>query len=181
MAMPKNVRGSAERSPDPLLDFKFLIRWDKRLVAGVSKVSALKRTTKAEELVEGGAPHVTRRMPGQTAYEDITLESGLIIDSAFEDWASKVWHQSGGLLGTQVSLEDFRKDVTIQVCNQAGQVVRTYVVFNCWPTEYQALPDLDAKSNDVALETLKLANEGWEREKPTSSPPALPQFNAPDA
>ncbi len=181
MATPKNVRGTTQRAPDPLLNFKFLIRWDERLVAGVSKIGALKRTTDAKDLIEGGAPQVTRWVPGQTKYEDITLSSGLIIDTAFEDWASKVWSQgSNVVLGTQVSLKDYRKDITIQVCNQAGQIVRTYVVFNCWPKEYEALPELDATSNDVALETMTLANEGWERELPTGSPPALPQFDHPN-
>lgn len=183
MAAPVNLRATA--APylmDPLLNFKFLILWDGTVVAGVSKIGALTRTTEATDWREGAAPQVARKIPGQTSYGDITLERGLIIDVTFEQWANKVWfYENSGALGEEVSLKDFRKDITIQVCNQAGQVVRTYVVFNCWPTEYQALPDLDAKSNDVALETLKLANEGWEREKPTSSPPALPQFNAPDA
>lgn len=166
MAAPQNVRASASpASADPLLNFKFLIRWDGKLVAGVSKVGALTRTTATEEITEGGVPQVTRVVPGRTKYGDIRLERGLIIDTSFELWANRVWfYAASGSSGEQVSLKGFRKDITIQICNQAGQVVKQYFVYKCWPKEYTGLPDLDAGGNTVALESMTLANEGWQRD-----------------
>lgn len=172
MATPKNVRGTADPgSRDPLLNFKFRIWWDKKLVAGVSKIGALTRSTEVVDFREGAAPQVARKIPGQTTYGDITLERGLIIDPAFEQWANKVWYyENSGALGEEVSLKDFRKDITIHLCNQAGQVVKQYFVFNCWPSEYQGLPDLDAGDNSVALETMTLVNEGWVRDDHLKAP-----------
>lgn len=186
MAAPMNLRATA--APyimDPLLNFKFLILWDGNVVAGVSKIGALSRTTEATEWREGAAPQVARKIPGQTTYGDITLERGLIIDVSFEQWANKVFfYENSGALGEEVSLKDFRKDITIQVCNQAGQIMKQYLAFNCWPTEYQGLPDLDASSNDVALETLTLANEGWQRDDSFAAPApndGYPSIVHPDA
>ena len=178
MAASRNVRASGRPvSRDPLLNFKFLVRWDGKIVAGVSKVGALTRTTEAKPFNEGGAPQITRKIPWQTTYGDVTLERGLIVDTAFEQWASKVWSAGSGLFGQQVSLEGFRKDITIQVCNQAGQVVKQYSVFKCWPTEYQGMPDLDASSSSVAIESITLANEGWQRDD--VAVPEPPEFSEP--
>jgi len=179
MAAPKNVRASGKpASWDPLLNFRFLVWWDGKIVAGVSKVGALTRTTEAKPFNEGGAPQITRKVPWQTTYGDVTLERGLIVDTAFEEWASKVWlSESGAIFGQQVSLKGFRKDITIQVCNQAGQVVKQYSVHKCWPTEYQGMPDLDASSNSVAVESITLANEGWQRDRVDL--PELPEISQP--
>jgi len=183
MTTPRNVRNT---KTDPLLNFKFLVYWapgssDKLTpVAGVSRIGALTRNTESVAHREGGAPQGARQIPGQVAYSPITLERGLIVDLAFEQWANKVWfYENTGKLGQEVSLKDFRKDITIQLLNQAGQAVAQYHVFNCWPSEYQALPDLDASSNEVALETMTLVNEGWQREIPTGKPAELPEFDAP--
>jgi phage tail-like protein len=183
MAVPKNVRATADPlSRDPLLNFKFRIWWDKKQVAGVSKIGALTRSTEAVDFREGGAPQVTRKIPGQTTYGDITLERGLIIDPAFEQWANKVWfYENSGALGQQVSLKDFRKDILIHVCNQAGQVVKQYYVFNCWPKEYQAMPELDASANSVALETMTLVNEGWQRDDLLNAPNPPDPIDHPDS
>jgi len=154
---------------DPYKNFKFRVRWDGRYVAGVSKVGALKRTTEVVEHREGGAPSLTRRSPGRTKYEAISLERGVTHDPEFERWASKVW-QFGAGLGAEVSLKDFRKDIVIDLYNEAGQLAISYKVFRCWVSEYQALPDLDANANAVAIEILKLENEGWERDTSVVEP-----------
>ena len=148
---------------DPYKNFKFRVRWEGRNVAGISKVSALKRTTEVVEHREGGDPSTSRRAPGRTKYEAITLERGVTHDVEFEQWANKVWNLGSGL-GTEVSLRDFRKDVIIEVYNEAGQLALAYKVFRCWVSEYQALPDLDANANAVAIQHIKLENEGWERD-----------------
>jgi phage tail-like protein len=148
---------------DPYKNFKFRVMWDGRYVAGVSKVSALKRTTEVIEHREGGDPSSPRKSPGQSAFEAVTLERGVTHDTAFEEWASKVWNL-GAKPGGEVSLKDFRKDVVIELYNEAGQKVLAYKLFRCWVSEYQALPDLDAESNAVAIEHIKLENEGWERD-----------------
>ncbi|HQX82070.1 MAG TPA: phage tail protein [Vicinamibacterales bacterium] len=148
---------------DPYKNFKFRLKWDGRYVAGVAKCGALKRSTEVVEHREGGDPSTSRKSPGRTKYEAITLERGVTHDLEFEAWANKVWHVGAGL-GAEVSLKDFRKDVILEVYNEAGQVVLAYKIYRCWVSEFQALPDLDANANAIAIQTLKLENEGWERD-----------------
>jgi phage tail-like protein len=159
---------------DPYKNFKFRVKWDGRYVAGVSKVSALKRTTEVVKHREGGDPSSSRKSPGRTEYEAITLERGVTHDLEFERWANKVWSLGAGL-GSEVSLRDFRKDIIIEMYNEAGQVVLAYKVYRCWVSEYQSLPDLDANANAVAIQHLKLEHEGFERdvEVPEPSEPTL--------
>jgi len=167
---------NAERF-DPYKNFKFRIKWDGQYVAGVSKISALKRTTEMIEHREGGDPSTTRKSPGRTKYEAITLERGVTHDTEFEKWASKVWNFGSGL-GAEVSLKDFRKDIIIDFYNEAGQLAISYKVFRCWVSEYQALPELDANANAVAIQTMKLENEGWERDFEVAEP-SDPTFTEP--
>ena len=154
---------------DPYKNFKFRVKWDGRYVAGVSKVSALKRTTEVVKFREGGDPSSSRKSPGRTEYDPITLERGVTHDPEFEAWANKVWNFGGGL-GSEVSLKDFRKDVILEIYNEAGQLVLAYRVFRCWVSEFQAVPDLDANANAVAIQHLKLENEGWERDTSVVEP-----------
>lgn len=163
---------------DPYKNFKFRVKWDGRYVAGVSKIGALKRTTEVVEHREGGDPSTSRRSPGRTKYEAITLERGVTHDTEFEKWANKVWNLNAGL-GAEVSLADFRKDIIIDVFNEAGQKVLSYKVYRCWVSEYQALPDLDANANAVAIQTIKLENEGWERDYDVTEPTES-QFTEPE-
>lgn len=148
---------------DPYKNYKFRVKWDGRYVAGVSKVGALKRTTEVVTHREGGDPSTERKSPGQTKFEAITLERGVTHDTEFEKWANKVWNFGAGL-GVETSLQDFRKDIILDVYNEAGQLVLAYKIFRCWVSEYQAMPELDASANAVAIQTLKLENEGWERD-----------------
>ena len=162
---------------DPYKNFKFRVKWDGKYVAGVSKVGALKRTTEVVKNREGGDPSTTRKSPGRTEYDAITLERGVTHDPEFERWANKVWNLGAGL-GAEVSLKDFRKDIVIEFYNEAGQLVLAYKVFRCWVSEYQALPELDADSGAIAIEYIKLENEGWERDLSVAEP-AEPGFNKP--
>jgi phage tail-like protein len=148
---------------DPYKNFKFRVRWDGRYVAGVSKVSSLKRTTEVVKHREGGDQSSSRKSPGRTEFDAITLERGVTHDTEFEKWANKVWNYGSGL-GAEVSLKDFRKDIIIELYNETGQLAIAYKVFRCWVSEFQALPDLDANANAVAIARLKLENEGWERD-----------------
>jgi phage tail-like protein len=163
---------------DPYKNFKFRLKWDGRYVAGVSKVSALKRTTEVVKHREGGDPSTSRKSPGRTEYDAITLERGVTHDLDFETWASKVW-QLQAALGSEVSLADFRKDIILDFYNEAGQLAISYQIFRCWVSEYQAMPDLDANANAVAIQHIKLENEGWMRDlavkeptEPTLTPPS---------
>jgi phage tail-like protein len=162
---------------DPYKNFKFRVKWDGRYVAGISKVSALKRTTDVVEHREGGDPSTTRKSPAQTKFEPITLERGVTHDTEFEKWANKVWNYGAGL-GSEISLGDFRKDLIIEFYNEAGQLAIAYRVYRCWVSEYQALPELDASGNAVAIQTLKLENEGWERDYEVAEP-TEPTFTEP--
>lgn len=148
---------------DAYKNFKFRVKWDGRYVAGVSKVSALKRTTEVVKHREGGDPSTSRKSPGRTEYEAITLERGVTHDPEFERWANKVWNFGSGL-GKETSLKDFRKDLIIEVYNEAGQLAIAYKVFRAWPSEYQPQADLDGNANAVLIQSLKLENEGWERD-----------------
>jgi len=154
---------------DPYKNFKFRVKWDGRYVAGISKVGGLKRTTEVVEHREGGDPSMSRKSPGRSKYEPITLERGVTHDPEFERWANKVWDYGTGL-GAESSLKDFRKDMIIEVYNEAGQLVLAYKVYRCWVSEYQALPDLDANANAVAIENIKLENEGWVRDEEVKEP-----------
>jgi phage tail-like protein len=154
---------------DPYKNFKFRIKWDGRYVAGVSKVGALKRSTEVVEHREGGDPSTSRKSPGRTKYEAIMLERGVTHDIEFEAWANKVWHTGAGL-SAEVSLKDFRKDVILEVYNEAGQLALAYKIYRCWVSEFQALPDFDANANAIAIQTLKLENEGWERDLDVTEP-----------
>jgi phage tail-like protein len=153
----------------PYMNFKFLVWWDNRYVAGVSKVSALRRTTEVVEYREGGDPSTVRKSPGRTKYEPITLERGVTHDPDFEAWAAKVW-QIGAGRGSEVSLADFRKDLIISLLNEAGQIAISYKFRRCWVSEYQALPDLDANANAVAIQHIKIEHEGWDRDTSVQEP-----------
>ena len=154
---------------DPYKNFKFKVKWDGRYVAGVSKVGALKRTTEVVNHRVGGDPSSDRKSPGRTQYDAITLDRGVTHDPEFEAWANKVWNFGEGL-GSEVSLKDFRKDIIIDMFNESGQKVISYKVYRCWVSEFQSLPELDANANAVAIETIKLENEGWERDTAVTEP-----------
>lgn len=151
---------------DPYKNFKFRVYFSDggpNPVAGISKVTGLKRTTEVVEHREGGDPSTEHKSPGRTKYEAITLERGVTQDVEFEAWANKVW-DSGAAPGSEVSLKSFRRDLILELMNEAGQPVLKYNIFRCWVSEYQALPDLDANANAVALQHIKVENEGWERD-----------------
>jgi phage tail-like protein len=154
---------------DPYKNFKFRVKWDGRYVAGISKVSALKRTTEVVKHRDGGDPSTSRKSPGRSEFDAISLERGVTHDLEFENWARKVWQIKAGL-GAEVSLKDFRKDIIIDFYNEAGQLAISYKVYRSWVSEFQALPDLDANANAVAIQHIKLENEGWERDTSVTEP-----------
>ena len=163
---------------DPYKNFKFRVKWDGRYVAGISKIGSLKRTTEVIEHREGGNQSILNKSPGLTKYEPITLERGITHDVEFEQWANKVWTLNAGT-GSEVSLKDFRKDLIIEIYNEAGQLAIAYLVYRCWVSEYEAVSELDANGNAVAFETLVLQNEGWERDRAITEP-VEPSFAIPD-
>jgi phage tail-like protein len=162
---------------DPYKNFKFRVKWDGRYVAGVSKVSGVKRTTEVVEHRDGGDPSTSHKSPGRTKYEAITLERGVTHDTEFERWSNRVWNFGSGL-GSEVALQSFRKDLILEFYNEAGQLAIAYKVYRCWVSEYQALPDLDANANAVAIQHIKLENEGWERDYDVTEP-SEPTFDEP--
>jgi len=154
---------------DPYKNFKFRVKWDGRYVAGISRMSGLKRTTDVVPYRDAGEPSMTRKVPGWTTFAPISLDRGITHDTEFEQWANKVWRYGSGL-GSESSLKDFRKDIIIEMYNEAGQLVIAYKVYRCWVSEYSALPELDANACAVAIETIKLENEGWERDREVTEP-----------
>jgi phage tail-like protein len=162
---------------DPYKNFKFRLKWDGRYVAGLSKAGALNRKTEVVTHREGGDPSSSRKSPGRTEYEPVMLERGVTHDTEFEKWANKVWNWGSGL-GLEVSLEDFRKDVILELYNEAGQLAIAYKLYRCWVSEFEALPELDANANAVAIQKIKLENEGWERDYAVVEP-TEPSFSEP--
>ena len=154
---------------DPYKNFKFRIKWDGRYVAGVSKISGLRRTTEVIQHREGGDPSTSRKSPGHTEFVPIALERGVTHDPEFEKWANKVWSLGAGR-GAEISLKDFRKDIVLELYNEAGQIALAYKVYRCWVSGYEILPNLDANANAVAIEHIKLENEGWERDRSVKEP-----------
>lgn len=148
---------------DPYKNFKFRLKWDDKYVAGISKVSMPKRTTEVVEFREGGDPSKGHESPGRSKYEAITLERGVTHDTEFEKWANKLWNFGSGL-GAEVSLKDFRKDIILEMYNEAGQLAIAYKIYRCWVSEYQSMSDSDANANALAIQHIKLENGGWERD-----------------
>jgi phage tail-like protein len=160
---------------DPYKNFKFRVKWEGKYIAGISKVGALKRTTEVVKHREGGDPSTSRKSPGRSEFEAIMLERGVTHDPDFEKWANKVWNFRNAQAGPdqrskEVSLADFRKDIIIDVFNEAGQKAISYKIYRCWISEFQAMPDLDANANAIAIQHIKLENEGWEMDLEVKEP-----------
>ena len=164
--MAKGFIKNAKRF-DPYKNFKFRILWDDKPVMGVSKVSALKRTTELVKHRDGGDNSTDHKSPGRTSYDAITVERGLTHDPEFEAWANKVHPYSGD---TAMDLAAYKKNLTLEMMNEKGHVVYRYFLFDCWVSEYTAMPDLDANANAVAIESLKIELEGWDRDRDTKEP-----------
>ena len=152
---------------DPYKNMKFRIKWDGKYVAGVSKVSALKKTTEPVTHREGGDPSTSRVSPSLWKFEPITLERGVTHDPEFENWANLIYNTDGDM---SISLEKFRKDLIIELLNEEGMVAKAYKVYRCWVSEYQSLPELDANAHAIAIERMVLQNEGWERDTTVPEP-----------
>jgi phage tail-like protein len=151
---------------DPYKAFMFQILFAGETVAGMSKMSPLTRTTAPVSHRVGGDPSHDRRSPGLTTYTSVTFERGVTHDTAFEDWANKV----SSLSAPGISLPDFRKDVTVHVMNESGQLVLSYLLYRCWVSEYTALPALDAATAATAIQSIKVETEGWERDLAVTEP-----------
>ena len=152
---------------DPYKSYKFRVVWDGRPVMGVSKVGALKRTTNVVSYREGGENSTNHKSPGQTEYDGLTLERGITHDTEFEKWANLVHPYAGD---PAKDLVGYKKDLVLEVMNEKGQVALRYFLHSCWVSEFTAVPDLDASANAVAVETMKLELEGWERDLDTKEP-----------
>jgi phage tail-like protein len=152
---------------DPYRAFLFQVVMDGQVVAGVSKVGALKRTTEVVSHRPGNAISHQYHSPGLTKHEAITLERGVTHDDTFYQWANEVYSPEG--LGG-VSLRNYKRDIQINMLNLQGTVVKTFQVYRCWPSEFQAAPELSANDNAVAIESLTLQNEGWEMDIAVKEP-----------
>jgi phage tail-like protein len=154
---------------DPYLTHMFRVMWDGVYVAGLSKMGPLTRTTTpVSHRVAGDASH-DRRSPGLTTYTSVTFERGVTHDLAFEAWANKV----ASAAAPGISLPDFRKNVTVHVFNEAGQPVIGYLLHRCWVSEYTALPQFDAATAAVAIQSIKIETEYWERDTSVTEPKEL--------
>ncbi|MBN2411044.1 phage tail protein [candidate division KSB1 bacterium] len=154
---------SFAKQPEGDVEIQFRVKWDGKIIPGITKVSGLKRKTEVMVQRGGGDPNLLRRSPGVTNYKPITIQRPRSKDKEFERWANKVWNFGSGL-GTEVSLRDFRKDISIELVSSDGIVMMAFKVYRCWPSEYDALTDLDTEDDSPAMEVLILEHEGWERD-----------------
>lgn len=154
---------------DPYKNFKFILKFagDPTPVAGLSKISALKRTTEVVSHRDGGDLSTDRKSPGMTKFEAITCERGVTHDPAFETWANLVYSVEGD---PAVSLANYKRDLILDLNNLQGTTVKSYRIFRCWVSEYTALPELDANANATAIEMIVFQNEGWERDPDVVEP-----------
>ena len=150
---------------DPYKNFKFRVKWDGKYIPGVSKITALKRSTESVLHRDGDDSSNSHSSPGSWRFEPIVLERGITHDSEFENWANLSYRVGGAM-----SLKTFRKDIYVELLNEQGVVVKAFKVYRCWVSEYQVLPVLDANSNSVAIESITLENEGWERDTAIAEP-----------
>jgi phage tail-like protein len=154
---------------DPYKTHMFRVRWGGDYVAGLSKMGPLTRTTAPVSHRVGGDPSHDRRSPGLTTYTSVTLERGITHDLAFEAWANKV----ASFTSPGISLPDFRKEIIVDIFNEANQQVISYHLHRCWVSEFTALPALDASTAAVAIESIKIETEGWERDVAVLEPKEL--------
>jgi len=164
--MAKGFVKNAKRV-DPYKNFKFRLLWDDKPVMGISKVGALKRTTEVVKHRDGGDNSTDHKSPGRTSYDAITVERGITHDPEFEAWANKVHPYSGD---TAMDLAAYKKNLTLEMMNEKGHVVYRYFLYDCWVSEYTAIPEMNANANAVAIESLKIELEGWDRDKDTKEP-----------
>jgi phage tail-like protein len=155
--------GCAMPAHHPYETFRYRMKWDADHVAGFSTVGGLNRTDEVVEHREGADPAAASRAGGRTTFPALTLQRGISFDAEFQAWATMAW-RSGSALGAEVALQDLRKDVIIDVYDEAGELAARYTVHRAWVSEYQALPDLDAGANAVEIEHIKLEHEGIERD-----------------
>jgi phage tail-like protein len=165
------VSASANRF-DPYRNFRFKVSWDGQVVAGLNKMGALKRNTEMVEFREAGENITSRKLPGKTSFDPVTLEAGITYDTAFEDWANLVNDFASHSI---TDLGKFRKNVTVDVFNEANEKAISYELHRAWVSQFQALPDLDSGANAVAITTIQLQYEFFVRAdvKESSKPTAL--------
>jgi phage tail-like protein len=166
MGAPDGFPANAHRY-DPYKNFKFRILWGGKTILGVSKISALKRTTEVVSHRSGGQNSYPFKSKGRSTYDAITCERGVTHDLEFEKWADMTSTYAGD---AATDLVDYKRELLLEFMNERGQVAIRYFLFGCWVSEYQALPDLDANANAVAIEHLKIEVEGWTRDPNTKEP-----------
>ena len=146
---------------DPYRKFKFRIKIDGKVVAALTKCSALTVSVASTEFRSGEMDAFKQKLPGQVTFEPITLEQGVTDDKTFELWATAMANYMGNKgADSEKTPDDFRKDLDIEIYNLNNERVKAYRVYNCWVSKYTAVPDLDAASSDVMIQTLELQNEG---------------------
>jgi phage tail-like protein len=168
---------ASSKRADPYKNFKFQVKFQNQTVLGVSKIQGFKRTTEVVKHRSGGDPSSSRKSPGRTEFDPITLEHGVTDDNWFAQWTNKVWHLGAGL-GSESSLADYKRDLLVEVYNEAGQVTMAFRLYRCWVSEFTPMSELDANANAILVSSIKLENEGWERDDAVTAP-TPPSFTTP--
>ena len=159
---------------DPYKNFKFRVKWDGKYVPGIFRVHGFMRRTLTKKL-PGPERHPFRYAPARTTFDPIILIRGRTHDTEFENWANQIWNID---IDPDEEPTEYKKNITVELFNEAGQLAIAYNVFNCWPIRYNPLGKLDANDTEIATETLVLIHEGWERDKNVAEP-SEPSFTEP--
>ena len=152
---------------DPYKTYKFRLVWDGKPVLGVNKCGPLKRTTTVVTHRSGGENGSDHKSPGRTQYDGVTLERGITHDLEFEKWANLVHPYAGDVA---MDLVNYKKELTLEVMNEKGHVALRYFLHGCWVSDFTAVPQLDGSANAVAIESMKIEMDGWERDVDTKEP-----------
>lgn len=137
----------------PLPKFHFQVEWGGAKMA-FTEVSGLDVETEVIEYREGNSPEFFKvKMPGMQKFSNLTLKRGTFKgDNSFREWYNTI----------ALNKVD-RRDVTISLMNEEHEPTVVWKVLKAWPVKVQAT-DLKADGNEVAIETLELAHEGFNTE-----------------
>jgi len=138
---------------DPLRNFRFRLEIGGINEAHFSEVTGFDITTDAIDYREGDRETHVTKLPGLNKFGNVTLKRGITDSIDLYNWYKDV-----------VAGKTKRQTVAIVVLDEEGNDKARFDIREAWPIKYDPM-DLNAKGNDVSIETMELVNEGIERTK----------------
>jgi phage tail-like protein len=137
---------------DPYSSFNFVVEIDGVIVGGFAECGGLTTETDVIEYRNGDEDITVRKLPGKAKYTNITLKRGYTASRELWEWRRQV-------IGGRTQ----RKSGTVQLLDEARQPALKWNFREGWPSKWEG-PALNAKNNEVAIESLEIAHEGLELE-----------------